>query len=60
MSYLTLPNYTNNFPRDGFDEGDFKDGGSNKLIHALLAWGDLNAIRARIDEHPWAGAVLTK
>src|ERR1700693_2421886 len=25
--YLTLPNYTNNFLRYGFDEGDFKDGG---------------------------------
>ena len=43
--YLTLPNYTNNFLRLGFDEGDFKDGGSNKLIDAIIAWGDLDAIR---------------
>jgi len=54
--YLTLPNYTNNFLRYGFDEGDFKDGGSNKLIDAIIAWGDLSAIRARIAEHYSAGA----
>jgi probable F420-dependent oxidoreductase len=54
--YLTLPNYTNTFLRLGFDEGDFKDGGSNKLIDAIIAWGDLNVIRDRIAEHHSAGA----
>src|ERR1700733_4300415 len=54
--YLTLPNYANNFLRLGFDEGDFKDGGSNKLIDAMIAWGDLKAIRNRIREHHSAGA----
>jgi probable F420-dependent oxidoreductase len=54
--YLTAPNYTNNFLRLGFDEGDFKDGGSNQLIDAIIAWGDLNAIRNRIREHHSAGA----
>jgi len=54
--YLTLPNYANNFLRLGFDESDFKDGGSNKLIDAIVAWGDLNAIRNRIHEHHTAGA----
>jgi len=54
--YLTLPNYANNFLRLGFDEADFKDGGSNKLIDAIIAWGDLNAIRDRIREHHSAGA----
>jgi probable F420-dependent oxidoreductase len=54
--YVTLPNYTNNFLRLGFSEGDFKDGGSNKLIDAIIAWGDLTAIRKRIDEHHAAGA----
>ncbi|MGD0131183.1 MAG: LLM class F420-dependent oxidoreductase [Bryobacteraceae bacterium] len=64
--YLTLPNYANNFLRLGFNEGDFKDGGSNKLIDAIVAWGDLDAIRKRIGEHHAAGAdhvciqVLTK
>ncbi len=64
--YLTLPNYANNFLRLGFDEGDFKDGGSNKLIDAIVAWGNLDAIRKRVGEHHAAGAdhvciqVLTK
>jgi probable F420-dependent oxidoreductase len=54
--YLALPNYTNNFLRLGFDEADFKDGGSNRLIDAIIAWGDLNSIRKRIGEHHAAGA----
>ena len=53
---MTLPNYANNFLRLGFDEGDFKDGGSNRLIDSIVAWGDLNAIRNRIREHHQAGA----
>ena len=54
--YLTLPNYTNNFLRLGFDESDFKDGGSNRLIDAIVAWGDPDAIRNRIRAHRSAGA----
>jgi probable F420-dependent oxidoreductase len=54
--YLTLPNYANNFLRLGFDEDDFKDGGSDRLIDAIIAWGDLDAIRNRIREHHQAGA----
>ncbi len=54
--YLSLPNYANNLLRLGFDEGDFKDGGSNRLIDAIIAWGDLSAIRNRIREHHSAGA----
>jgi probable F420-dependent oxidoreductase len=54
--YLTLPNYANNFLRLGFSEDDFKDGGSNRLIDSIIAWGDLNAIRDRIRAHHQAGA----
>ena len=54
--YLTLPNYANNFLRLGFDESDFKDGGSDRLIDAIIAWGDLNTIRNRIHAHHSAGA----
>ena len=39
--YLTLPNYTNNFLRLGFSETDFANGGSDGLIDAVIAWGDL-------------------
>jgi probable F420-dependent oxidoreductase len=54
--YLALPNYTNNFLRLGFTEADFKNGGSDRLIDAIIAWGDLNAIRNRIRAHQSAGA----
>jgi probable F420-dependent oxidoreductase len=54
--YLKAPNYTNNFLWLGFDEDDFRNGGSDRLIDAIIAWGDLNAIRSRIREHQAAGA----
>jgi probable F420-dependent oxidoreductase len=54
--YLTLPNYTNNFLWLGFDESDFRNGGSDRLIDAVVAWGDLSAIRNRIRDHHSAGA----
>ena len=54
--YLALPNYRNNLVRLGFKEADFADGGSNRLVDALVAWGDEDAIRARVQEHWDAGA----
>ncbi|MFI6808655.1 LLM class F420-dependent oxidoreductase [Streptomyces luteogriseus] len=54
--YLPLPNYTNNFLRHGFTEDDLKDGGSDRLVDALFAWGDDAAIRAKIDAFFEAGA----
>jgi probable F420-dependent oxidoreductase len=54
--YLTLPNYTNNWLRLGFEEADFTNGGSDRLIDAVIAWGDLKAVMNRIHEHHSAGA----
>ncbi|GGK55158.1 LLM class F420-dependent oxidoreductase [Streptomyces flaveus] len=54
--YLTLPNYTNSFLRFGFTEDDFADGGSDRLIDTLFAWGDDDRIRERIDAFYTAGA----
>jgi probable F420-dependent oxidoreductase len=54
--YLKLPNYTNNFLWLGFGEDDFRKGGSDRLIDAIVAWGDLDAIRNRVREHHSAGA----
>ncbi len=54
--YLTLPNYTNNFLRLGFTEEDCKGEGSDRLIDSIVAWGDIEAIRGRIDAHFAAGA----
>ncbi len=54
--YLALPNYQNNWRELGFGDADFSDGGSDRLIDALVAWGDEEAIRARIHAHHQAGA----
>jgi probable F420-dependent oxidoreductase len=54
--YLGLPNYTNNWLRLGFLESDFSNGGSDKLIDAVVAWGDLKTVLSRIREHHSAGA----
>lgn len=54
--YFTLPNYVNNWRRLGYGDDDFADGGSDRLIDALIAWGDEDAIRARIQQHFDAGA----
>jgi probable F420-dependent oxidoreductase len=52
--YLEMANYRNNLLRLGFDASDFTGGGSDRLVDAVIAWGDVAAIRRRIDEH-WAG-----
>ena len=54
--YLGLPNYTNNLARSGFDESDWTDGGSDRLVDAIVAWGDEATIAARVAEHHAAGA----
>lgn len=54
--YLQLPNYTNNLLRLGFTEGDFADGGSDRLLAALFALGDAETVRSRVDEYVAAGA----
>lgn len=54
--YLGAPNYTNNFVRLGFTETDFQNGGSDRLIDSIIAWGDVDAIGNRIREHHTAGA----
>lgn len=40
----------------GFGAGDLANGGSDRLIDALLAGGDLAAIRSRIQAHRDPGA----
>jgi probable F420-dependent oxidoreductase len=54
--YLGLPNYVNNLRRLGFVDDDFTDGGSDRLIDALVAWGPADRIAARVREHHDAGA----
>ena len=54
--YLSLPNYRNNLTEIGFLDSDFEGGGSDKLVDAIVAWGDEEAIRSRIQAHWDAGA----
>jgi probable F420-dependent oxidoreductase len=54
--YLQLPNYVNNWLRTGFDDADIEDGGSDRLVDALVAWGGVDAIATRVDEQRAAGA----
>ncbi len=55
-SYLRLANYTNNLKRFGFDDSDFADGGNDRLVDTICAWGDVDAIAARVRAHLDAGA----
>lgn len=54
--YLTLSNFSNSMARMGFRESDLRDGGSEPLIDALIAWGNADTIAARIRAHLDSGA----
>ena len=54
--YLGLPNYVRNLLRLGFDEDDVRDGGSDRLVDGIVAWGGETAIALRVAEHHAAGA----
>ncbi len=56
QTYLALPNYANNWKRHGFTDDDIADGGSDRLVDALIGWGDEAAIAARVQQHRDAGA----
>ena len=54
--YLPLPAYHRTWKRAGFSDADFENGGSDKLIDTLIAWGDVDKIKADIQRHIDAGA----
>jgi probable F420-dependent oxidoreductase len=54
--YLGQPNYRRSLRRQGFDESDLDDGGSDALVDGIVAWGDVDAIAARVRRHLDAGA----
>jgi probable F420-dependent oxidoreductase len=53
--YFALPNYVNNWKRLGFTDEDVETR-SDRLIDALIVWGDADTIGARVDAHRQAGA----
>jgi probable F420-dependent oxidoreductase len=54
--YLRAPNYTNPLKRLGFTDDDFADGGSDRLADAIVAMGDVDTIRDRVEAHFAVGA----
>ncbi len=54
--YLSKANYTNALLWLGYGDDDVADGGSDRLIDDLVAWGDRDAVTARVEEHLDAGA----
>ncbi|MET0827008.1 MAG: LLM class F420-dependent oxidoreductase [Acidimicrobiales bacterium] len=55
-TYLNLPNYTNNLRRFGWGDEDLADGGSDRLVDAIVAWGDEQAVLDRVAAHHERGA----
>lgn len=54
--YLGLPNYLANLRESGFTDADLARPGSDRLVDALVAWGDEATIRARLRAMLDAGA----
>jgi alkanesulfonate monooxygenase SsuD/methylene tetrahydromethanopterin reductase-like flavin-dependent oxidoreductase (luciferase family) len=54
--YLALDNYRRNLLRLGFGEDELEGGGSDRLVDAIVAWGDVDAVRDRVKAHLDAGA----
>lgn len=54
--YLSLINYTSNLRRLGFGDDDLADGGSDRVIDALVAHGSAEQVAAQLAAHLDAGA----
>ncbi len=54
--YLNLNNYLNSWKRLGFTDSDVAKPGSDRLVDAVVAYGTVDAIAARLKQHLDAGA----
>jgi len=54
--YMGAPPYRRHFTDLGFNDDDMNKGGSDRLLDAIIAWGDEATLRARIEAHRNAGA----
>jgi probable F420-dependent oxidoreductase len=54
--YLGLPNYAGNLRRLGHAGEALTGGGSDRVVDDVVAWGDVEAVAARVREHVEAGA----
>ena len=54
--YMNLDYYHRAWRSLGFDDADFADGGSDRLVDAIVAWGSVDDIHERIKAQHDAGA----
>lgn len=54
--YMAIGHYLHRLRALGFNEADFTDDGSDRLVDAIVAWGNEEQLRARIDAQYRAGA----
>jgi probable F420-dependent oxidoreductase len=54
--YLAIDHYLHRLRKLGFNGHDFANGGSDRLVDAIIAWGSEGQIRERIDAQFRAGA----
>jgi probable F420-dependent oxidoreductase len=54
--YLRAPNYIRSLKNVGFTDEDIANGGSDRLVDAIVAWGSADKIQERIEAHRKAGA----
>jgi probable F420-dependent oxidoreductase len=54
--YMSLPNYVRAWDRLGFGPEERADGGSDRMVDAVVAWGGPEAIADRVGAHLDAGA----
>jgi probable F420-dependent oxidoreductase len=56
VGYLQTPNYARNLKRMGWTDADLSGQGSDAVIDAVVAWGDVDRIAVRVRQHLDAGA----
>jgi len=54
--YLSIDHYVRRLRSVGFTDADFAEGGSDRLVDALIAWGNEDTLRERIAAYYQAGA----
>jgi probable F420-dependent oxidoreductase len=56
LPYLRTPNYQAAWAEQGFEEADWARPGTDRLLDAMVGWGDAEALRGRLGEMFAAGA----
>ena len=56
LPYLRTPNYRAAWAEQGFEDADWTRPGSDRLVDAMVGWGDAEALRGRLGEVFAAGA----